>query len=309
MARQLGLAVLISLIWNTPGLAQAAAECTSMMETRRASLQEAVRLCTGPANDALSCYDGARRFIRANQDFLAHQGVRKCPDADIAGLSDELIWARNIANTRASEARRIFLEQTLIDGLFVLSVNTLKSYVCMAMVNHHVEEDKVILPEHRQDSLVEETLPMTAGEGQQEIRFKNKSSGSMCGFIALPTTAQLGDFEERLFLTTKERIAQTGRTIARAFLPGGASVQRNGRELSHQFLTIVSDYQSKFRNELRAREQGVDAAALLAKRSPANRPIFIETKGPTIAVVEDSNEKAGQDYKKFIEWVEETILK
>jgi hypothetical protein len=308
MIRHLGLAILLNLGWSGPGLAQAA-NCNAGAEARRASLEEAVRLCSGAAHDALTCYDGARRFIRDKEALLAHQDVLKCTDADVAALRSELIWARGLVNKKASEARRIFLEQTLIDRLFVVSVKTLKAYVCMTLVNDAAKKDEKILPENRENVLVEETLPITLANRQQEIRFKNKRSGSVCGFIQLPGESALGEFEERLFLAAKGRIAEAGKEIAAEFPLGGGTAKQIGEQQSNRFLSIVGEYQAAFADELKKHERGIDVIGLLAKRAAAKEVTFIEAHGPEVAVLGSDNAQARETYDRFVQWLEKTVLK
>jgi hypothetical protein len=305
VSRYLGLVPLLGLCWVGPALA----DCKAAIETRRTGLEEAVRLCSGAGHDALTCYDGARRFIRANEALLTHQDVLKCPDADVAALRSELTWARGLVNKKASEARRILLEQTLVDRLFVHSVNTLKAYVCMAIVNDTVAKDEKILPEYRHNVLVEETLPQTVAEGQQVIRFRSKSSGALCGFGELPAKSQLGNFEERLYFLTKERIAESGRSIAQAFLSSGIPMEAQLAELGRQFLSIVSDYQSKFEAELRRREEVVDAATLLSMSRPAKQAIFVEAGAPENRVIESDYPRAWEGYGRFLQWADRMFLK
>ncbi len=299
--------VLLGFCWAGPALAQAPAVCKTMMDTRQAGLQEAVRLCSGAGNDALTCYDGARRFIRTNEAFLTLQDVLKCADADITGLRGELVWARGVVNTRAAAARRILLAQTLVDRLFVLSVNTLKSYVCLAMINHHVGTD--IAPEYRHNQLVEETLPQTVREGQQVITFKNKTFGRVCGSVDLPAKGQLGAFEDKLFFLAKSRIAESGAAIAREFLPGGGAGAANRQELARQFLALVSDYQVEFERELKRREGEFDVVGLLAKRLPGSPPLVIDAEAPVPEALETFHTKAWRDYGTFLKWTETAILK
>ncbi len=313
MVRLFGWLVLMSLCWAGAGLAQtpgASGDCNSAKETRSVSKQEMARLCSGAAGDALSCYDGARRFLKANQHYLIFQDVLKCPDADIAELNDELVRARTIMNTTAFEATRMFLEEALTDRLFVLSLNTLKSYVCMTIVNYHVHNDKKIAPENIGNVLIEETLPGTARKGRQQIWFKSKVAGTMCGFVELPVADVLAEsnFEDRAYFTRKDRFKRMAEVIAHEFFPGGARMQVKGSELSREFASMVSEYQSEYCKELKARKQGPDAVTQLT-RYVSGEAIFIEGHAPSIGGLEAEDEGAWQDYKRFIDWVEKTLLK
>src|SRR5262249_17000461 len=87
--------------------------------------------CSRGNIDALSCFDAVRVFVRD-----AELG-RKCGSTDGAQLTMEIRRARKISSVMSRKAQQLFDAQLADDGVYRLAYNTLKSYVCMSIVNYY----------------------------------------------------------------------------------------------------------------------------------------------------------------------------
>jgi len=310
MYARVGLGLLFALCWNATALAQVnEPHCAKASKARSEGRAEMAKWCAAGSNDALSFYAAARRFVRVNEDFLRFFDFWKCPKGEAAVLRSELWQARNITNVKSKDATRLFVEGMVIDALFVTSVRTLKMYVCLEMISEHARTQYE--PQYQGNGLVEETLPIDVGKTEQQIRFKNRTHGSVCGLVRLPAAGPFREFEDSLYLETKKHIRPIAAELAGLFMREPPS-QEKSEELRTKFVKIATEYQTKFARELESRAPKFDAAELLADLLLAkreNRVIVIEADDTPQEMAKHYYDKTSEKFVSFVRWVEDKLLK